>query len=230
MSEAATGLAISAISGVATKVASVYYDSNKLAIDKKISQTIFRKKWDCNIYFTKFFKFTKQYKLEKINEIIVDAIQQYKTDENRDCTYNVNGVLCNVLPEYGFSGFSEIDEPPNESFDMYPPEEPDYLMIPQVESVTIHISPLSTDKISYMTYQYIISLIEQAILENFNYKRTGSFIYFKFNEKKNLDKMESYLMKKFQKLDQKIDIDKNQYLELKIINKPILEKVIATLI
>ena len=189
MSEVFTGVAISAVSGAATKVASVYYDSNKLAINKKISQTIFRKKWDCNIYFTKFFKFKKQYKLEKINEVIVDAIQQYKTDENRDCTYKVNGAFYNVLPEYGFSGFSEINEPPNESFDMYPPEEPDYLMIQQVESVTIYISPLSTDKLSYMTYQHIMSLIEQEILENFDFKRTGSFIYFKFNKKKNLDKM-----------------------------------------
>ena len=230
MSEVAAAVAISVGSSIGTKIATSFYNSNKLVIDNKIKEVVFRKKWNFSLCFTKFFKFKKHYDLEEINKIIVLSIEKYKVDQNRDCTYNVDGVLCNILPTYGFTKFDEINEFfEDEAFEMFN-EESTEIRIQQVESVTITISPLTTNKISYITYQRIIQLIETEIMKSFDYKRTGSFIYFKFDNKKDLEKMEEHLNKKFSKLPTKINIDKNSNLELKIINKPILEKTIATLI
>ena len=230
LAAAAVTISSSVVSGVGTKLVTNYYESNKPIINRKIRQVVFRKKWDCSVYFSKFFKFKKYYDYEEINKVIVNSIKKFKVNQDKDCTYNVEGVLCNILPAYGFLRSDKIDNFfEEERFEMYG-DESDVFNFPQVESVTIYISPLTTDKISYHIYQKIIYLIEKNILAKFDYKRTGSFIYFKFSEEKNLKKMEEYLQKKISKLNQDINIDKNTDLELKIINKPVLEKLIATLL
>lgn len=230
LSDPVSAAAITVGSSIGTKMVTSFYNSNKLVIDNKIKEIVFRKKWNFSVYFTKYFKFKKFYELEDINKAIVESIDRYKVEQNRDCTYDVDGVLCSILPKYGYGRFDEISEFfEDELYEEYR-EEPVDVKIPQVESVTITISPLTTGKISYTTYQKIIQLIENRIMKSFDYKRTGSFIYFAFDNEKDLKKMEEHFIKKIRKLDESINVDKIPNLELRIINKPILEKMIATLI
>lgn len=207
--------------------------STREGILSKIQKTkLFSKTWDCSIFFTFYMKFTHPYTLEEINKQLVESLKEYKMDKQKDCSYKINNVCCHVLPEYSFVGNPSINDFDEDySLDFYPKSFEHEIIIPEVDSITIYVAPMTSRKIDYYTYLRIFRKIEDKMKEtNHHIRRTGSFLYFKFDDHKNLEKMYVHLQKEIKKQKFDLYLDKIGQDELRLLNIVEVKDLIATLI
>jgi len=222
------------IAGASIAAASTVYGVNKNTINSKINEVVFRyKKTDFSLNFTKYFNFKKQYSLEEVNKSIMESIECYKESKYVDCSYDVDDFKCNILPSYTFVDFEEFDLVENtndDEFETYPLLQNDEKFPPKVDSVTIHIVPKNDESFSLSVIQKIIYAIEKQITYDFDFSKTGSFIYFNFKNEKDKISMKNHLVKKLTKMNQgKLLIDEPG-MKFKVRNKPNLENMIAKLL
>jgi len=208
--------------------------SNRESILSKISQTkLYPDSWNCSIFFTLFMKFSIPYTLEEINKQLVKSLEMYKIEKQKDCSYKISDICCHILPQYSFVGKPSINDFEEDySLDIYPAEVEDQeIIIPKVDSVTVYIAPMIKNKIDYNTYARVFRTIENKMREtNYNIKRIGSFLYFKFDDVNNLEKMYLHLQNEIKKQEFEVYLDKIGQNELRLLNIPEVKDLIATLI
>lgn len=207
--------------------------NNRGLIISKIKNTKFHKDtWDCSIFFTIYFKFSESHSWEEINKQIVNSLNEYKIDEQKDCTYKIGDICCNILPEYSFvSDLNSFNFMDDDSFETYPPKDNSKILIPDVESVTVYVAPVGDKEIPFSTFMRIFNKMEDNMKEKRHHlRKSGTFTYFQFDDVSKLEKMYTYLNNEIEKLDFNMYLDRIGQDELRLQNTSETEKLIATLI
>lgn len=222
------------ITGIAVGGAATVYGANKTIINAKINEVLFHyKRTNFSVGFTKYFNFKKQYSLEDVNRSILGSIECYKESQFVDCSYDVDNFKCNILPSFTFAEFDEFEhseDTNDDGFETYPPLQNDEKFPPKVDSVTIHIVPKNGESFSLSVIQKIIYAIEKQVTYDFDFSKTGSFIYFHFKNEKDKLSIKNYLLKKLTKMDQGKLLTDEPEMKIKVRNKPNLENMIASLL
>ena len=207
--------------------------SNRDFILSKIKNKKFHKDtWNCSIFFTIYFKFSESYSWEEINKQIINSLNEYKIDEQKDCTYKIGDICCNILPEYSFvSDLNSFNFMDDDSFETYPPQDNSKTLIPYVTSVTVYVASVDDKKIPISTFMRISSKMENTMKEErIHLRKSGTFTYFQFDDISKLEKMYTYLNNEIKKLDFNVYLDRIGQDELRLQNTFETQKLIATLL
>lgn len=205
--------------------------NNRDIILKKIEQIKFYKDtWDCSVFFTIYFKFSNPHSLEEINKTIVNSLSDYRKFDQKDCTFQIGNICCNILPEYSFvSNMDSFDSMDDDLFDDLSKDDAETI-IPDVGAVTIFVASADEKQIPISTFMRIFTKMEDKMKEErLHLRKSGTCTYFRFNATINLEKMYEHLSNEIKKLDFKMYLDRIGQDELRLINTPEIEKLIATL-
>lgn len=206
------------------------YGFNRKIIHDKVNETLYKyKKIEFSLEVTKFFKFKDPYNFESVNQIIMESVEEYKVKKYEDCTYKIGDFLCYILPSYSFINSSDLSDLENrEEIQTYPPMAEKEQMPSKVQSVTITITSKNKSDIDFNGINIIIDKIERRIHSKFHSIRHGSFIYFNFDNEKDLKTFQKYFYKKAEKQNKKFIESRVPGNRFKILYKPFLETLIAT--
>lgn len=166
---------------------------------------------DVSIYLSLFIDFKIGYELEDISEYLCSILKQYKTRESIVC-YNNSDFK--ILTSYTHNLY----------FEPYADNYDDEIIIPAVTGISIYIFPTS-DKIKTQLIDGICLLdyIENKLLELYNIRKKGMFLYINTKSVDDKFKLKSWLDSISNKHDQQFKYVASKEDELKII----VDKLIA---